>query len=86
MDLQLAIRDGHLPIGTRLWHRPKRRSGKDVTALVVEDGIRIGSRTFSSPSAAAKSVTGRPVDGWKYWRLPDGSRLDSLRPGSRRLD
>ena len=86
MDLLVAIRDGRLPVGTQLNHRLSRSSGETVTAVVVEDGLRIGKRTFQTPSGAARSITGKPVDGWKFWRLPNGSRLDSLRAGERRLD
>ena len=31
-------------------------------------------RTFSTPSGAARAVTGKPVDRWIFWRLPDGDR------------
>jgi len=34
----------------------------------------------ATPSGAAKAHTGKPVDGWLYWRLPDGKPLSSLRP------
>jgi hypothetical protein len=39
----------------------------------------MGGRNFATPSAAAKEVTGKPVDGWLFWKLPDGRSLDSLR-------
>jgi hypothetical protein len=45
----------------------------------VRDGIRFEGRVYSTPSAAAKSVTGKPVDGWKFWRTPDGKQLSELR-------
>jgi hypothetical protein len=53
-----------------------------VTARVVEDGIRLGGHTYSSPSAAAKAITGRPVDGWIFWKLPSGKPLTTLRTGN----
>lgn len=75
------IRRGSLAQGTELTHLGVVDGRRSVTAVaeVVGDGLRVKTRTFSSPSAAAKAITGRPVDGWLFWRLPGGAYLASLR-------
>jgi Restriction Enzyme Adenine Methylase Associated len=78
------IRSGKLQVGTTQLHRGRSSSGKDATATVVEEGLRMRGRTFTTPSAAAKAITGKPVDGWIFWRLLDGDPLDSLRSDRRR--
>lgn len=48
---------------------------KDVqyTMTVVADGKRIGykvgNNVYTSPSAAAESVTHIAVNGWRFWRI-----------------
>lgn len=32
---------------------------------------------FKSPSAAAATTTGRPINGWTAWRDESGNTLDS---------
>lgn len=73
------IATGSLPVGTKVHHQARRRRHKAVEATVVREGLRLGSHIFSSPSAAAREVTGAPVDGWFWWKLPDGNPLDTLR-------
>ena len=77
--LQALIRAGRLPIGTDLHHVSRRYPDRDVTATVVKGGISLRGEVYSSPSGAAKSLTGTAVDGWTFWRLPDGQLLHSLR-------
>jgi len=85
-ELLALIATGQLPVGTQLHHRGRVSRGRnDLEATVVKGGIRFEGRLFDTPSGAAKSVTGNPVDGRAFWRLPDGRRLDALRPGERRL-
>jgi hypothetical protein len=79
------IGQGRLALDMRLHHKG-RIADRNVVATVVAGGLRVKTRTFATPSAAAKAVTGGEVDGWAFWRLPDGRRLDALRPGERRLD
>lgn len=80
-DLLSLIRSAKLRSGTTLHHQRRRRGERAVTARVVEDGIHFSGRTYSSPSAAAKAITGRPVDGWIFWKLPSGEPLTTLRTG-----
>jgi len=35
--------------------------------------------THELPYVSTKAVTGKPVDGWLFWRLPSGELLASLR-------
>jgi site-specific DNA-methyltransferase (adenine-specific) len=73
------VSSGQLVVGTKLHHPARIHTDRSVTASVVTDGMRMGGRNFATPSAAAKEVTGKPVDGWLFWKLPDGRSLDSLR-------
>ncbi len=46
--------------------------GRLYTGAVDNGALVIGGRRFTSPSAAAVSITGNPVNGWVFWevRLP----------------
>jgi hypothetical protein len=45
------------------------RKGRTYKALVRSDGsIRFRGKVFRSPSTAASEVTGRPMNGWWWWR------------------
>jgi len=72
------IAGGKLQVGTTLRHAGRQHLA-DQTATVVSNGIKVGHMEFSTPSAAARSITGKPVDGWMFWKLPDGRPLASLR-------
>jgi hypothetical protein len=67
-----------LPAGTEL-----RAAYKGQTHLaVVSDGALVLNDTrFNSPSAAAMSITGHPVNGWTFWqfRIPGQGRWKMLR-------
>src|SRR6185503_16665723 len=69
------------PLGTefRAVHK-----GKTYLAQVEDGALKLGSRRFDSPSAAAVAVTGHPVNGWRFWhcRMPGQSGwqlMESLR-------
>jgi hypothetical protein len=64
-------------LGTRLHHEGRDRQW--FSAEVVATGIALRDKVYRSPSAAAKHVTHRNVNGWTYWRLDSGQTLDSLR-------
>jgi hypothetical protein len=60
------------------------RKGRTYRALVRSDGtIRFRGKVFQSPSTAASEVTGRPMNGWWWWkyeRAPgEWVRIDELR-------
>lgn len=58
--------------------------GRSYRAIVYRSGrIKLGGRFYNSPSAAAKAVCKRPVNGWWFWKARhDGElvRLITLRP------
>ena len=84
-DLLTLIRTGRLKEGTVVHHQSRRDQARNVTATVVRGGIRLEGAVYPTPSGAAKAITGAPVDGWAFWKLPNGERLDSLRTTRYRL-
>ncbi len=48
--------------------------GQQHTAVVKDGALSLNGKRFSSPSAAAISITGNPVNGWRFW--------ECLLPGS----
>ena len=78
-DLASLIRSGRLPVGLKLVHRSRGGRWAEATATVSKLGLLVNGLMYSTPSGAARVYTGKPVDGWLYWRLPDGKPLDSLR-------
>ncbi|KRC92584.1 hypothetical protein ASE25_04460 [Terrabacter sp. Root85] len=78
----VALRDlvaaGLLPVGTEL--RARQGSWGDQVAEVLESGhLRVGDKTFGTPSAAGHHLRKGATNGWWFWRLPDGRRLQDLR-------
>ena len=56
--------------------------GRDpsTTATVTERGrLLVNGVEHETPSGAGRAILGRTVNGWQYWRLPDGRRLSELR-------
>lgn len=80
ISLKDLIDAGLLVSGTTL--TPKRDS-INVTAELQADGrIVLGETTYASPSAAAKSLVGYGVNGWRFWLAEladDRTTLDALR-------
>lgn len=67
----LIARDGTLlPLGLKL---QRIYRGKEYTAVVKDGAIFVDgiSRRFTSPSWAAVEITGRNVNGWRFWRFYD---------------
>jgi len=61
--------------------------GESFTAIVLKGGrIRCGDTIFKSPSGAARSITGRKSNGWKFWKYSDETgrlqRLNTLKSDS----
>ena len=78
-QLQALVQEGKLQVGTELHHVSRRYPDRALTATVVEDGISLRGEVYASPSGAARSLTRTAVDGWTFWRLPDGRQLGDLR-------
>ena len=79
-DLEGVVASGRLPVGSTLHLRSK---GKDIRATVVQEeqgtGIRVGNKTYPSPSSAAKAAMGGgSVNGWAAWRF-EGQPIGALR-------
>ncbi len=60
------------PAGTTLQGRFR---GETHTATIVEmeglpsgRGVKLGDDLYPSLSAAAKAITGHPVNGWRFWQ------------------
>ncbi len=52
-----------------------RLRGETYTAVIAESeglpggrGIKLGDDLYPSLSAAAKAITGHPVNGWRFWQ------------------
>lgn len=77
------VKAGKLRSGTKLHHKPRPNSYlQEANAVVRAGGIEINGQLFPTPTQAAKVCNGgRPVDGWGFWRLPNGEYLGSLREG-----
>lgn len=76
------LRAGLLKSGDRLrMYQPRAR--RSAYATVHADGtlqLEDQPGTFTSPSAAASTVTGTQINGWTLWqREEDGQSLDQLR-------
>lgn len=48
--------------------------GQQFTAIVKNGALTMNGKRFTSPSAAAVSITRNPVNGWRFW--------ECLAPGS----
>jgi hypothetical protein len=61
--------------------------GRTYTARVEGGGLVVNGEKYNSPSAAAISITGNPVNGWKFWECRYEGQpwlvLHNLRKGSR---
>jgi Restriction Enzyme Adenine Methylase Associated/Protein of unknown function (DUF2924) len=67
-----------LPAGTELRATYK---GQTHLARVSSGALELGGKRFDSPSAAAMSITGHPVNGWMFWkyRLPGQGKWADLK-------
>ena len=50
----------------------KAYKGKEYKAYLLKNGtIRYGNKIYSSPTAAAKTITKRSINGWDFWYIKD---------------
>jgi len=78
IELKHLLQAGLLSVGTAL----TAPNGKDhdTGGVVLAGGrIEVEGKIFDSPSGAARHVRGRAANGWTFWRVPDGRRLEDLR-------
>jgi len=81
MNFSELIKSGVISIGTELvWKR--RVQGETHLATVAHNAIRTSDgKLHKTPSGAARHLNkGKPVDGWKVWRIKEsGILIDTLR-------
>jgi hypothetical protein len=67
-----------VPAGTELRAVYK---GQTYLGRVNAGAPELGGKKFDSPSAAAMSITGHPINGWIFWkcRLPGHGKWAELR-------
>jgi hypothetical protein len=58
--------------------------GKTYTGVVADGRLSLNGKSYGTPSAAAYSITGYAVNGWRFWkcRRPGDAAwmtIDSLR-------
>jgi len=79
MTFKELVRAGIIPNGTELiW---KRRVQGDVhTAKVSNDSIQTSDgKLHRTPSGAARHLNnGKPIDGWKVWKIKSTGELIDL--------
>jgi len=64
-------------------------AGRSIKATIENGSIVLNGEAFQSPSAAAASITGSQINGWKFWKVkhPESNEivlLDTLRTDSQR--
>jgi hypothetical protein len=81
MTFNELVKSGAIPVGTELvWKR--RIQGETHTATVAQGAIRTADgKVHKSPSGAARHLNnGKPVDGWKVWKIKEsGLLIDTFR-------
>ena len=76
--LRDLVASGYLAVGTVLIAREGTSGGRFAT--VTADGqLEMDGKTYDTPSGAGKEVLGRAVNGWAFWRLPEGGKLADVR-------
>jgi len=54
--------------------------GKEYKAIVYHNGrIQLRRKWYDTPTAAARSITKRAVNGWLFWRVKEGGNFVPLR-------
>jgi hypothetical protein len=73
-----VVKGARFPAGTEF--RAKHK-GQIFLARVEGGALVHNGKIFNSPSAAAVSITGNPVNGWNFWeaRLPGRTNWTMLR-------
>lgn len=78
IELKHLVQSGAVPVGTLLTAPAGKHA--HVTGTVLSGGrIAVDGREFDSPSGSARHVRGRNQNGWTFWRVPDGRRLEDVR-------
>lgn len=76
VDLADLLSTGFLDVGTPIYPRVEKYS-KSVGTINSEGAVEVAGQAFQSLSAAAKSLTGKPTNGWSWWSVKvHGERQD----------
>lgn len=85
-EAQMEVRDGFYILlkGSRINHKQGPSLTKKLSQIrnspqYIKDYVVVEEIFFTSPSSAAKIVTGRSTNGWTFWSTKDGLLIDSLR-------
>lgn len=79
VQVKHLLEAGLISPGNALTPRPDG-PWKDRQAIILTDGqLSVDGHTFETPSGAGKYVKGKVVNGWAFWRLPDGRKLLDVR-------
>jgi len=73
-----VVKGVRFPAGSEFRARYK---GQVFLARVEMGALVLNGKPFDSPSAAAVSITGNPVNGWNFWeaRLPGRTKWTAIR-------
>ncbi len=78
VGLRELVAAGSLPAGTPLRAR-EGVAGGHIATVLANGLLELSGKEYDTPSGAGKAVLGRAVNGWAFWRLPDGRRLVDIR-------
>ncbi|GAB3077742.1 GmrSD restriction endonuclease domain-containing protein [Pedococcus soli] len=78
IELKHLVQADAIAVGTVLTASGGKHA--QVRGTVLPGGrIQVDGKDFDSPSGSARHVLGRSQNGWTFWRLPDGRRLEDVR-------
>lgn len=66
---KMLVASDAAPAGTELLSR----DGNATTVVTADSIMRFQETDDDTPSGAGRAVTGHAVNGWYFWRLPDGA-------------
>ena len=78
VDLTGLLSAGFLDIGTPIYPRVEKFA-ESVGTANSESAVEVAGQSFSSLSAAAKHLTGRPTNGWWWWAIEVQGEKQDLR-------
>ncbi|MEJ7647715.1 MAG: DUF4268 domain-containing protein [Nakamurella sp.] len=84
IDFRDIVASGLIAVGTRLIPRAEQLRSR-VATVTAHGLLELDGQVFESPSAAGTHLLGRAVNGWVFWRLEDGARIDDIRTRYRSL-
>lgn len=78
IEVKHLVRAGLLIPGAKLHTLNANHSHAE--AMITSDGhIEVSGKKYYSPSGAAQAILGRASNGWRFWSVADGRRLNEVR-------